>query len=74
MGLRVRLTEVVHDEAAVAEPSGGAAEMGAALREREVAPKRRRGAARVRVRVAEREHNRPPRAPLLRGDRRRRGE
>ena len=72
MDLQMPLTEVVDDEAAVAESSGGAAEVGAALREREVVPQRRRDATRVRVRVAEREHHRPPRARrLVRGGRHR---
>jgi hypothetical protein len=57
-----RLTEVVDDEAAVAEPARGAAEEGAALGEREVVPHRGHGPAGVRVGVPEREHHGAARA------------
>jgi hypothetical protein len=56
------LTEVVDDEASVAEAAGGSAEEDAALGERVVVPQPSRHAARVRVGVPEREHHGPPRA------------
>lgn len=58
-GMGRGLTEEVDGEAAVAEPAGGVAEEGAALRRRDVPPHGRRNAARVRVGVPEVEHHRP---------------
>lgn len=55
---RERLTDEVDDEAAVGDAAGGAAEVGAPLRQRDVQPHRRRHPAGVRVGVAEVEDRR----------------
>jgi hypothetical protein len=63
----MELTEEVDDDAAVGEPPGGVAEVGAALRGHDPDASGRRHAAGVRVRVAEVEqhHRRPLRLLLL---------